>query len=63
MDIITLQGYLLDCLLDEIRNDQPIRTLRVARDVDGVKVKINEGVWSPGYPLADEDARRLGRTS
>jgi hypothetical protein len=35
-----------------------VHTLRVARDGDAVKFKVNEGVWSPPYRAADEDLRR-----
>ena len=67
MDIITLEGEILARLIEGIRDRAdsrigwPIHTLRVARDGDGVKVKINEGVWSPGYQLAAEDVARLAR--
>lgn len=64
MDIITLQGRALADLLDELGADpSATHTLRVARDGDGVKIKVNEGMWSPGYPLADEDVRRLARNT
>jgi len=60
LDIITLTGAPLRELLAEIA-DGGVHTLRVARDGDTVKFKINEGCWTPGYPLADEDVRRLAR--
>ena len=64
MDIITLEGKSLRDLLAELTYDLAgVHTVRVASDGDGVKFKVNEGMWSPGYPLADEDKRRLGMTS
>lgn len=61
MDIITIEGDALADLLREIYEGQrdPNR-LRVAIDVDGVKYKLDEGMWSPPYPVADEDVRRRG---
>jgi hypothetical protein len=62
MDIITIEGIALQDLFYALRRfDESkvnVHTLRVARDVDEVKFKINEGVWSPGYPMAEEDRRR-----
>lgn len=61
MDIITIEGealYALRDALDDTRGGRmPVR-LRVAFDVDGVKFKIDEGIWSPPYPVAAEDVRR-----
>jgi hypothetical protein len=62
MDIITIEGDALRALLhalaaDLMRGPVPYR-IRVARDVDGVKFKLDEGIWSPPYPIADEDAQR-----
>jgi hypothetical protein len=58
MDIITIEGDALSALLAEALNGRMPYRLRVARDVDGVKFKIDEGVWTPPYPKADEDVRR-----
>ena len=65
MDIITIEGDALRDLLDElayvdVREGRPYR-LRVARDVDGIKYKLDEGIWTPPYPEADEDVRRRER--
>ena len=64
MDIITIEGEALSALLAglDVRfgGRAPYR-LRVAYDVDGVKFKLDEGVWSPPYPAADEDVRRRAR--
>ena len=57
MEIITLDGRVLAELLAEVASGG-VHTVRVARDGDTVKIKVNEGCWSPGYPLADEDVRR-----
>lgn len=57
MDIITIEGDALRDLLHASDGGMPHR-LRVACDVDGVKFKIDEGEWSPPYPVADEDVRR-----
>jgi hypothetical protein len=62
MDIITMEGQALADLLADLTYDlehEHVHTVRVARDGDTVKYKVNEGVWSPPYPIADEDARRL----
>jgi hypothetical protein len=58
MDIITIEGDALSALLAEALNGRMPYRLRVARDVDGVKFKIDEGMWTPPYPEADEDVRR-----
>jgi hypothetical protein len=63
MDIITIEGDALQHLLEELGVSsigRPSR-LRVAHDVDGVKFKVGEGMWSPPYPVADEDVRRRAR--
>ena len=61
MEIITLTGPILKALFDVLDvTPEGVHTIRVARDVDGVKIKINESVWSPGCPLADEDRLRNG---
>jgi hypothetical protein len=57
MDIITIEGDALEQLIVDLGASN-VRTLRVARDTDGVKFKINEGLWTPPYPEADEDVRR-----
>lgn len=61
MDIITLEGDVLRDLLRALdpHGTSEVYRLRVARDGDQVKIKFNEITWSPGYPLADEDRRRL----
>jgi hypothetical protein len=60
MDIITIEGQALDALFDQLgHRDYSVYRLRVARDGDEVKLKVNESTWSPGYPLAEEDRRRL----
>jgi hypothetical protein len=64
MDIITIEGEALRDLLREVdgdAGDRQLYRLRVARDGDGVKFKLDEGVWSPPYPEADEDVRRRRR--
>lgn len=63
LDIITLTGPALRDLLAELAYEPTtVHTLRVARDGDTVKYKINEDCWTAPYPLADEAARRLART-
>jgi len=62
MDIITLEGRALRDLLEDVEQGV-VHTVRIARDVDSVKFKVNEGAWSPGYPLADEDKRRAERAT
>jgi hypothetical protein len=61
MDIITIEGEMLYALrdaLDDTRGGHMPHRVRVARDVDGVKFKLDEGIWSPPYPVAAEDAQR-----
>jgi hypothetical protein len=58
MHIITLTDRALAEFLDALVLRR-IDTIRVAHDGDTVKFKINEDVWTPGYPIADEDARRI----
>jgi hypothetical protein len=63
MDIITIEGDALSAFLEELGVSsigRPSR-LRVAFDVDGVKFKLDEDMWSPPYPVADEDVRRRAR--
>lgn len=61
MYIITLTGKELRDLIEDITgHDYPPHTIRLAHDGNTVKVKIDEGVWSVGQPMAGEDARRLG---
>jgi hypothetical protein len=61
MDIITIEGDALEALIRELSRRgascEPYR-LRVAYDEDTVKFKLDEGMWSPPYPAADEDVRR-----
>jgi hypothetical protein len=61
MDIITIEGHTLSALLTDALNGPMPYTLRVALDVDGIKFKLDEGMWSPPYPVADEDLRRRAR--
>ena len=63
MDIITIEGEALSALLAEATYGPMPYRLRVARDVDGIKFKIDEGMWSPPYPEADEDVRRRERAA
>lgn len=63
MDIITIEGDALNALMADLEvptRDRPHR-MRVALDVDGVKYKLDEGMWSPPYPVAAEDVRRQER--
>jgi hypothetical protein len=57
MDIITIEGDALSALLAEATNGRMPYRLRVAIDVDGVKFKLDEGMWSPPYPVAEFDVR------
>jgi hypothetical protein len=65
MDIITIEGDALSAFLDglaQVLIKGPVpRTIRVARDADGIKFKLDEYIWSPPYPVADEDLRRRAR--
>ena len=45
--IITLEGEALGCLIAAVAGGQPYR-LRVAVDGGEVKIKVNEGTWTPG---------------
>jgi hypothetical protein len=66
MDIITIEGDALRDLLREIdgdAGDRQLYRLRVAYDGDGVKFKLDEGMWSPSYPVAAEDVRRRAAQS
>lgn len=60
MTIITIDGAALADLREALREPaaDSLRTLRVAVDVDGIKIKLNEYVWSPPYPLGPEQAAR-----
>lgn len=58
MDIITIEGAALADLIDALSTTERPRRLRVAIDVDGLKLKVDEGIWSPPYPVAAEDVRR-----
>jgi hypothetical protein len=65
MDIITIEGDALSAFLAglaQVLIKGPVpRTIRVARDADGIKFKLDEYIWSPPYPEADEDVRRRAR--
>jgi hypothetical protein len=59
MHIVTLEGRALADLFAELGvTPTDVHTVRVAVDGDTVKTKVNEGMWTPGYPQAEEDARR-----
>jgi hypothetical protein len=52
MEIIEIGGQALADLLADLASQERygrIRALRVGRDCDGIKWKINDGAWSPPY--------------
>ncbi len=46
MNVIKLSGADLE-ILRPILADNSVHTLRVAIDKDGLKIKVNSGMWSP----------------
>lgn len=59
MEFITFENAALTALLKAVgsaHDPGSVFRLRVARDGDSVKFKVNEYGWSPPYPLAPEQA-------